>query len=329
MEDESPAITQALRCDRAAIADVIRAETRAFQRRDFEAWSDCFHQDEQTHDVLVSSVAGLSVLQGWPMVAAHMERVFRDGLTSELIEFGQEDMKINITGDIAWAVFESWSKLGDGADLRSFDVRILQRIDGRWKIVFNEFIQREIGGASGNVLGLNGRGKIVWASPQALESMKAHPTLSISAGRLRARRADWDKSLQDALAVAASHHGFFETHRFARKFGGPARYPVILGETDDGGVAFIHISIQDCVTYVCINGDEDLERRLQFARKVFRLSDGQVRVARQIALGEGLTGLARSLDIRVTTARTHLSRIYEKTGVRSQIALVRLLLSVG
>ena len=329
MDDESPDITQAPSCDREAIADVIRAETLAFQRRDFEAWSDCFLQDEQTHDVLVSSVAGLSVLQGWPAVAAHMERVFRDGLPSELIAFGQENMRIDVSGDAAWAVFDSWSKTGDGANLKSFDVRILRRIAGRWKIVFNQFIQREIGGMSGNVIGLNGGGRIIWASPETLESMKDHPTLMVVAGRLRARKANWDQSLRDALRTAAHHHGFFETHRIAHELGGPARYPVILGETDDGGVAFIQILIRDCVTYVRVSGDEDLERRLQYARKVFRLSDGQVRVARRIALGEGLTGLAKSLNIRVTTARTHLARIYDKTGVRSRIALVRLLLSVG
>lgn len=329
MTIESTEHLDTLKSDHEAVAEVIRAETLAFQRRDFDAWSDCFVTNEHTHDVLVSSVAGLSVLEGWPAVAAHMQRVFRDGLTSELVEFGQENMRINLSCDVAWAVFDSWSKTGDGANLKSFDVRILQRVSGRWKIVFNAFIQREIDGASGNVLGLDGMGNVTWASPAAIEALRSHPVLTIIAGRLRARRADWDKSLQSALAEAAGHHGFFETHKAAHEFGGPARYPVILGQTEDGGVAIVHISIRDCVTYVRISGDEDLERRLQFAKRVFGLSEGQVRVARGIALGQGLKGLAESLDIRVTTARTHLSRIYEKTGVRTQTALVRLLLSVG
>lgn len=311
------------------MADAIRAETLAFQAQDFDAWADCFVQNEHTHDVLVSSVAGLSVQQGWPEVAAHMDRVFRDGLATELVEFRQENMKINISGDIAWAVFDSWSRTGDGAHLKSFDTRILQRVEGRWKIVFNSFIQREIDGASGPSVGTDAQGHIVWTSPSAVDCLQNHPILRIAAGRLRARRPDWDKALQEALRDAGRHHGFFETHKAAHTFGGPARYPVILGRTETGGVAIAYLSIRDCVTYVNLAGDAEIDRRLQFAKTVFGLSDGQVRVARRVAEGQSLNAVSESLGISVTTVRTHLARIYEKTGVRAQTALVRLLLSVG
>jgi DNA-binding CsgD family transcriptional regulator len=268
-------------------------------------------------------------MRGWRAVAEHMERVFRDGLSTDLIEFGQEDMQISVIGDLAWAVFDSWSTIGAGAQLRSFDTRILRRIDGAWKIVFNSFIQREIEGVAGSFVGLDGKGRIVWASRTALRALEHHSVLEASLGRLRARRPEWNKVLQASILQSARHHGFFETHKVADQFGGPARYPVVLGRKEDGGVVVVHFSIRDCLTYVRVSGDEDLDRRLQFARTVFGLSEGQIRVARRIAMGESLTDLAASLSIRLTTARTHLSRIYDKTGVRSQTALVRLLLSVG
>ncbi len=315
--------------EHAAIAQVIRAETLAYKSKDFAAWADCFVQNEDTHDVLVSNVAGLSVFQGWPAVATHMERVFRDGLTTDLVDFGQENMRIKTSGDMAWAVFDSWSETASGASLRSFDVRILERVSGHWKIVFNAFVQREIDGALGNFVGVDEKGKIIWASRTALSALDDHPVLTNSSGWLRASNAEWNTALQSAIAHAGRHHGFFETHRIADEFGGPARYPVVLGQREDGGIAVVHIAIRDCITYVRVCGDEDLERRLQLAGSVFGLSPGQLRVAREIALGQGLQAIAESLSVSVTTARTHLSRIYDKTGVRTQTALVRLLLSVG
>ena len=313
----------------SAVAEVIRAETIAFQNKDFDAWAACFVHNDDTHDVLVSNVAGLTVLEGWPAVASHMKRVFREGLTPDLVDFGQENMRIKLVGDLAWAVFDSWSRTATGANLRSFDVRILRRVDGQWKIVFNSFVQREVEGATGHFVGVDGAGDIVWASQATLGLLDEHPLLRAYQGKLRARRPEWDGALQVAITQSGNHHGFFETHRVSDEFCGPAQYPVVLGRTDFGGVAVIQLSIRDCVTYVRISGEEDLERRLRFAKTVFGLSPGQLRIAREIALGESLRSAANKQSISVTTARTHLSRIYTKTGVRTQAALVRLLLSIG
>lgn len=65
------------------------------------------------------------------------------------------------------------------------------------------------------------------------------------------------------------------------------------------------------------------------AQAVYGLSDGQARLARQIADGKGAKEAAEALGISVNTARTHLSRLYDKTEAHAQTALVRLLLSVG
>ena len=91
----------------------------------------------------------------------------------------------------------------------------------------------------------------------------------------------------------------------------------------------MQVSVRDGTTYLQFDSDGALDRRLSVAQAVFGLSDGQLRVARHIANGAGLKSTAEALGISVNTARTHLSRLYEKTGVSSQTALVKLLLSVG
>ena len=111
--------------------------------------------------------------------------------------------------------------------------------------------------------------------------------------------------------------------------GRPFHYPVVLGESDEGTVVVFHVSVRDGSTFLLFDGDGSLDRRLAVAQAVFGLSNGQLKVARFIADGVGVKGAAQALGISVNTARTHLARLFEKTGVNSQTALVRLLLSVG
>ncbi|MEO5373231.1 MAG: helix-turn-helix transcriptional regulator [Alphaproteobacteria bacterium] len=59
--------------------------------------------------------------------------------------------------------------------------------------------------------------------------------------------------------------------------------------------------------------------------EAFRLTPSEARIARSIARGQGLFETATELGISRNTARTHMKRIYAKTGARRQGDLVRLL----
>lgn len=315
--------------DIEAIAEVIRSDTLAFQSEDYAAWERVWAHDDRARDVFISTTAGISVLSGWPAIAAHMKKVFDNHLSERLTDFGYENLQISVVGDCAWAVFDTWTVWENGERGESFDTRVLERHGDEWKIVYASFVLRHYKGPEGLALCLDRNGQILQASPASLDALKSHPFLTVSHGRIRAHRLDWDKALQKALEQAAQHHGFFETYRFAHSIGGTAQYPVVLGTTDEGGVAVVRFSIRDNFTYLWIDADQFLDRHMKFARAVFSLSEGQIKVARQIALGSSVRSTAEELGVSVNTARTHLTRLYEKTGVRSQAALVRLLLSVG
>jgi DNA-binding CsgD family transcriptional regulator len=62
-----------------------------------------------------------------------------------------------------------------------------------------------------------------------------------------------------------------------------------------------------------------LERRL---RALFKLTAAEARVAREVATGAGLVGVAEALGILASTARTHLHRVFEKTETKRQAELV-------
>ena len=226
-------------------------------------------------------------------------------------------------------MFDGWSEDLSGATELTFETRILERQSDAWKIVYSSVVGRHDHSSSNSEISVDKDGRLIWANAESLERLKNHPVLTITAGRVRAHRRDWDKVLQKEIARAGKYHGFFELRRFSAETGRALQYPAVLGDTNDSGVAVALISVRDCVTYLRIDGDGMVEHRLAVAQAVFGLSDGQMRIASRIAAGEGLKQAAESLGISINTARTHLARTFEKTGVNSQTALVRLLLSVG
>src|SRR6185437_9215067 len=64
-------------------------------------------------------------------------------------------------------------------------------------------------------------------------------------------------------------------------------------------------------------------------RNLYRLTPAEAAVAMAIARGEGLQAVADELEISLTTARTHLQHVFEKTETRRQAELVRLIVASG
>ena len=64
---------------------------------------------------------------------------------------------------------------------------------------------------------------------------------------------------------------------------------------------------------------------VEFLKQHFELTPAEARLAKLIAEGERLDSIADRLGISVHTARTHLKRVFEKTGVERQAELVQLM----
>jgi DNA-binding CsgD family transcriptional regulator len=79
---------------------------------------------------------------------------------------------------------------------------------------------------------------------------------------------------------------------------------------------------------VVIVSDPEREWRLRKdqLRRQFGLTPAEADFALEIAKGDGREAAARRLGIAVGTARVHLSRVFDKTGVHRQTELVRLVL---
>ena len=63
-------------------------------------------------------------------------------------------------------------------------------------------------------------------------------------------------------------------------------------------------------------------------REKFGLTPAEANFAVEILKGDGIQAAADRLSISRATARTHLARIFDKTGTRRQAELVGVLLSI-
>ncbi|WP_300012310.1 nuclear transport factor 2 family protein [uncultured Roseobacter sp.] len=313
----------------AAIMAVIARETDRFVCRDSEGWTSCWVQDERARLVSVSPSFGTTILEGWEAVKHYMQDVFESGSTCEIVDFQRRNADIIIGGDIAFVIFDGHSTHVDQKCEKTFETRVLERKAGEWSILHASIILRGHQRQDANRIAVDAMGNVLFAADSALMALKAHSSLTISNGRLRAKRPAWDKILQAGLKCAAAQHGFCQHYQFSVKQGKGFHLPIVFGETDDGGIALCTLVVRDGATFVETQNDEEFDDRLTIAKAVFGLSDGQLSLARHVVSGDSLIAAAASLGVSINTARTHLSSIYGKTGVNSQTALVRTLSSVG
>lgn len=60
-------------------------------------------------------------------------------------------------------------------------------------------------------------------------------------------------------------------------------------------------------------------------QRLYGLTKSEAQVALLAMRGEGLSPIAEKLSVSLTTVRTHLRHVFEKTGIHRQAELVRLL----
>lgn len=150
--------------------------------------------------------------------------------------------------------------------------------------------------------------------------------LTLRGDRLRGARPVWDKALRATIARAASLQDYAAVNA-AQVGRNPIRYPVVLGEDDELALVIVWVEIADYRIFVSFSDTETLDRTIEIAAAALGLSPAQARLAREIADGRDLKTAARNLGVAPSSAKTQLRRMFEKTNVNSQTALIRLILS--
>jgi len=130
--------------EKAAIQAVIAKETESYYKQDFEAWKSTYLQSpdfrkfgywEGYPQKVVASI-------GFESLAAEKKNQFE---ANETIWRGSSEERTNenfrISGDMAWYTFEQNSFEKDTRKFlgKSLETRILEKVNGEWKIAYLAF----------------------------------------------------------------------------------------------------------------------------------------------------------------------------------------------
>jgi DNA-binding CsgD family transcriptional regulator len=316
-----------VRDDEVQIIEVINRNRIALWTRDWEAYESCFVHAGYTTRWNASKSLGNSVRQGWEDIAGRVRLLFADPRftnPANAYETTIHDLELRIHGDMAWATFDQHypSALEDiGLNLAGLthEVRVFERHDGRWLIAFWGVMDPNVGNPGAATMHLSPEGVVTWKSPAAEALLKEDDDLVIRNGRLRVRDSRTDQKLQAAIQWAAARDTGLVTYRGA--------LPVVH-EAAEGLPTRVWWVLAESGLVVFTMADSQMSaHRLDAAVAVFGLSPAQKQLSGFIADGLSLPEIAEKMGITANTARTHLERIYEKVGVRTQPALVRVLLS--
>lgn len=319
--------------DRAAIIAVIEGESAAYLAKDHDRWASFWLQTAAVRHWTWSHDVGMFLHAGWDRVSASVRasmaafpKPLHDTVRREWLDF-------TITAEMAWVTFDQYStNRGDPLESAGLqhEMWILQRHDSRWLVSCVSTLQPRSQLADCPVVQVDAQSLVLWANPQARRRLQDHAELTVSAGRLRARNRQVDRQLHAAVTWAAGSVGSPLKRASLRQTattGGAL--PVLAPDTGLGAQVLCWVQPTDGMVLVTFDDASILDRRIGAAAMIFGLSPGQRRLARLLIDGHDLAAAANALSVSVNTARTQLQRIFDKTGVRTQSALVRVLLSIA
>lgn len=311
--------------EKAAILAAIRGETEAWLLRDFESLANHWVQSPQTRRMEYYASLGVRVDEGWDVIAARLKRIMeRFPQTRDFAEHVRwANVNVNVSQNMAWVTYDQFGMDG-GNDLKR-ELKILQKVDGIWKINCNVMMESTVEQVCFPLIEVDADLRALWTNQLAQERIRGHQGLVMAAGRLRARRRDYDPGLREAVQLA-----FHELQGQTRLALSPKQaWAVRLGEDDAGVPMHCWVRLEDGKALVSFDDAETVSRRIDAAREIYGLSPAQSRLVRLIVDGHDLTDAAELLAVSINTLRTQLQRIFDKTGTRNQAALVRSILSVA
>lgn len=312
--------------DIAAITALIHRNRIAIWMRDFETWSSCFVHEPYLVRWGWWALGGVFVRHGWADISARLRREMAERPEPQprmAHETQVAKLNLRIHGDMAWATFEQhypggpvWgSKRGPSL---AYEARVFERHGGEWKIAVLFLLDGGYPDDGVLRLRLDAEGRVLSSGPE-LEQVLQDDDLTIRNGRLRVRDSRTDSKLQAAIRWAAGQDSTYMPFTGA--------VPVVMDAGEGLATKVWWVSCEAGQLHFALGDARSTESRLQTAALIYGLSPAQHRVAALVADGLSLSEVAGRLKITPNTARTHLQRIFDKTGVHSQSALVRVLLS--
>ena len=113
----------------SAIKSVIERETATWRLGDIKGHADCWHIQPYTR-ILVSTADGLTLDISPNIIINPTPDIMGDKSVS-----ANKNYKISINGNSAWSSHDQETTSTDGTKSYSYEMRMLEKINGQWKIV--------------------------------------------------------------------------------------------------------------------------------------------------------------------------------------------------
>ena len=165
---------------------------------------------------------------------------------------------------------------------------------------------------------------------KAAEHFFTNRDLRLNKGRLHANSAAETATLHAVIAKCAKTGVQDRRSDFVSLRREAGRSPLsLLVAPLPMEIPFSPIAVQPMAVIFVNDPDTKNRPTVVQLREKFGMTPAEAGFAVEILKGDGIQAAADRLSISLATARTHLSRIFDKTGVRRQAELVRLLISVS
>ena len=313
---------------RKEILSLIEADLSTYLARDRTAWEKHWVQDERFRSIMECGT--MQIARGY---AEFRAKIFESmDATPEPVhaDIRRENITIDIHGDMSWAIFDEIATETENpliAPSLSHNFRLLERKDDQWRILFHGCWAESHRDISSPAIEVQKDCRVVWLNTAASDCLREFEGLTISHGTLRATSPSWDRGLRETVSRSHKLTGFGQFSQVALAGENSVTFPVVLGEDDEGGLLTCWVRVADGRVYVLFGDNPDLSKQIKVAELLFGLSKTQTEIVLCIARGYDISGISAELEISRNTARTHLRRVFEKVGVRSQIELLRTLIS--
>lgn len=202
------------------------------------------------------------------------------------------------------------------------------RMHGRWvrlqteHRVLSEYMEQF---GQGFALLTNTR-HLLFANELLRQSFALGDGLIIRDGKLAASIREQDDELQAAVKVVA--RGTAPTRLMIRRRNGELAYGLLLFPANQTAAVPLGIALPAVAALVV-----DVQRKASLDEamlsQLFSFTPAEASLAASIAAGSSLEEIAAERRISIHTVRTHLKRVFTKTGTSRQGELVRLLVSLG
>ena len=311
------------------ILDFLRSEQDAFYRGDFEAFIDHWHQGPEVRQIISGPSVGTRVHRGWEELRPR----FEEGLRQYPQDFDNraiirnENVQVQICGDMAWISYDQIAvepPAGMSLPPLAHGLKIVQRFDGKWKLICLAEAAPSIGRTDVPCIELSHDGRIIDVNSLAKERLTNNVGLIVSGDRLRARQRTYGAALQAAIDDRLKD---LATNLPPGHLNATTTV-VPLGENEAGHPIYCWVTAEQERVLVTFDDTFMLRNRLKKASVTFGLSPAQLALAERLASGHDLVSAASDLGVSVNTLRTQVRRMFEKTSTHNQAALVSSLLSV-